>query len=125
MLAVGLLSFVAKAPAQVAGSTLLGVAAAESRQVAVGWSAKDQILRKPVFNDRNERIGAIDDIIISPDKAVSYAIVGAGGFLGIAHHDVAIPVNQLKLVGDRLVLPGATKDALEQTPAFEYGAPPE
>jgi hypothetical protein len=28
--------------------------------------------------------GTVDDIIISPDKAVSYAIVGVGGFLGVA-----------------------------------------
>ncbi|HKC81710.1 MAG TPA: PRC-barrel domain-containing protein [Gemmatimonadaceae bacterium] len=66
-------------PAQVAGSTLLGVAAAEMREVAFGWSAKRQVLGKAVYNDKNDRIGEIDDITIAPDKAVSYAIIGAGG----------------------------------------------
>ena len=121
-LAIGLMMVFAKAPAQVAGSTVIGVAAAELREVAVGWSAKRQIFGHAVFNDKNERIGTIDDIIIAPDRAVSYAIVGAGGFLGVARHDVAIPVNQLKLVGAKLVLPGATKDAVKATPAFEYAA---
>jgi len=32
-----------------------------------------------------------NDIIITPEKAVSYAIIGTGGFLGLAKHDVAIP----------------------------------
>ena len=40
---------------------------------------------------------------------MSYAIVGTGGFLGVAQHDVAIPVGQLKVEGDKLMLPGATK----------------
>lgn len=108
--------------AQVAGSTLIGVAAAEMREVAVGWSAKHQILGKSVFNDKNQRIGAIDDIIVAPDKAVSYAIIGAGGFLGVARHDVAIPVSQLKLQDGKFVLPGATKEALKEAPEFEYAS---
>jgi hypothetical protein len=112
----------AAAPAQVAGSTLIGVAAAEMREVAVGWSAKHQILGQSVFNDKNERIGTVDDIIVAPDKAVSYAIVGAGGFLGLDRHDVAIPVSQLKLRDGKLVLPGATKEALRAAPEFEYAS---
>lgn len=110
--------------AQVAGSTLLGVAAAEMREVTYGWSAKRQVLGKSVYNDRNQVIGKIDDIIIAPDKAVSYAIIGAGGFLGVDRHDVAIPVSQIKLQDGKLVLPGASKQALEAQPNFEY-APPQ
>jgi hypothetical protein len=106
--------------AQVAGSTLLAVSVTEAREVADGWSAKHQILGHAVFNDQNEKIGAVDDIIVAPDKSVTYAIIGAGGFLGVARHNVAIRVNQLTLDGDKLVLPGATKEALKQAPEFEY-----
>lgn len=106
--------------AQVAGTTLLGASYAELREVAAGWSAKRQILGQPVYNDQNERVGSIDDVIVTPDKSVSYAIVNAGGFLSVAKHDVAVPVAQLKLVDNKLVLPGATKDALKATPPFEY-----
>ena len=112
------------AQAQVAESTLIGVAAAEMREVTFGWSAKRQILGKPVFNDKNERIGKIDDIIVAPDKAVSYAIIGAGGFLGVDRHDVAVPVSQIKLQAGKFVLPGASKEALEATPNFEYAPQP-
>jgi sporulation protein YlmC with PRC-barrel domain len=106
--------------AQVAGSTLLGVTVAELQEVVKGWSVKRTILGQPVYNDNNERVGSVDDIIITPDKAVSYAIVGAGGFLGLAKHDVAIPVSQFKLVDNKLVLPGATKEALKASPEFQY-----
>ena len=106
--------------AQVAGSTLIGVSVTEMRDVSNGWSAKRQILGQPVVNDKDERVGSIDDIIIAPDKAVSYAIINAGGFIGLTKHDVAIPVSQLKSVDNKLVLAGATKEALRASPPFEY-----
>jgi sporulation protein YlmC with PRC-barrel domain len=106
--------------AQVAGSTLLGVTVGELRDVTLGWSAKRQILGQPVYNNMDERIGAVEDIIVTTDKSVSYAIINAGGFLAVAKHNVAIPVSQFRLSGEKLVLPGATKDALKATPAFEY-----
>jgi sporulation protein YlmC with PRC-barrel domain len=106
--------------AQVAGSTTLGVSVAELRDVMEGWSAKRQILGEPVYSDKQERIGTVEDIIIAPDKKVSYGIVGAGGFLGFDRRDVAIPVHQFKITDGKLVLPGATKEALSQMPPFEY-----
>ena len=106
--------------AQVAGSTLRSVSITEAREVASGWSAKRQILGRAVFNDQGEKIGAVDDIIIAPDKTLTYAIIGAGGFLGVARHNVAVRVDQLTVNGDKLFLPGATKDALKQAPEFEY-----
>jgi sporulation protein YlmC with PRC-barrel domain len=105
---------------QVVGSTQLGVAVTELRDVTVGWSARRQILGQPVYNDKGEAIGKADDIIIAPDKAVSYAIIGAGGFLGVGKHDVAIPVSQLKQSDGKIVLAGATKDAIKAMPPFEY-----
>ena len=103
---------------QVVGSTKLGVV--ELRDVTSGWSTKRQVLGKKVFNDNSETVGKIDDIIVSPDKAVSYAIIGAGGFLGVGRHDVAIPVSQLKEDGGRFILAGASKEAIKAMPEFDY-----
>jgi sporulation protein YlmC with PRC-barrel domain len=105
---------------QVVGSTQLGVAYAELRDVTTGWSAKRQVLGKTVYNDTGEAIGKVDDIIVAPDKAVSYAIIGAGGFLGVGRHDVAIPVSQLKETDQKFILAGGTKDAIKAMPPFEY-----
>jgi sporulation protein YlmC with PRC-barrel domain len=108
------------AVAGVAGTSTIGVAVEEMKAVAMGWSAKRQIMDKDVYNDKNEKIGDVEDLIVTPDKAVSYVIVGVGGFLGIDRHDVAIPAGQLKVEGGKLVLPGATKDTLKALPKFEY-----
>jgi len=110
----------ASAGAQVAGSSTIGVTKEEIKAVMEGWSAKKAVLGKAVYNDKNEKIGTIDDLIIAPDRSVSYAIIGAGGFLGIGKHDVAIPISQLKLEKDKFILPGATKEALKAMPKFEY-----
>jgi sporulation protein YlmC with PRC-barrel domain len=106
--------------AQVAGSTTLGISVEELKMVAVGWSAKKKILGKAVYNDKNEKVGVVDDLIITPDKSLSYAIIGVGGFIGIGKHDVAVPVGQFKEDKGRIVLAGATKDALKAMPKFEY-----
>ena len=109
------------ADAQVAGSAKLGVATQEMSMVALGWSAKKQVIGQTVYNESNQKVGKIDDLIIAPDSAVSFAIIGAGGFAGIGRHDVAIPVQQIKLQDDgKFILPGATKDAIKALPKFEY-----
>jgi hypothetical protein len=119
---VAILISAKSAGAQVAGSATLGVTKEEVKVVAHGWSAKKKILGKSVYNEQNQKIGSVDDLIITPDRSVSYAIIGVGGFLGIGKHDVAIPANQLKEENGKLVLPGATKDALKAMPKFEYTA---
>ncbi len=106
--------------AQTAGETKLGVTVIELNDVIKGWSARRQILGHNVYNDKNEKIGEVEDIIITPERFASYAIVSTGGFLGIGSHDVAIPAAQLKVSNDRLVLAGATKEKLRAMPRFEY-----
>jgi hypothetical protein len=83
----------AMAHAQVAGTTLLGIRYDELRDVTLGWSTKRQIIGQPVFNSQNERVGFVDDLIVAGNRAVTYAIVNAGGFVGLAKHDVAVPVS--------------------------------
>ena len=109
----------ADAVAQTAGSTV-SVSKTELRQVARGWSAKKQILGEDVYNNIGEKVGEINDLIVTPNKALSYAIVGIGGFLGVAEHEIAVPVGQLKQQEGKIVLPGATKEALKAAPKFEY-----
>jgi sporulation protein YlmC with PRC-barrel domain len=116
----------AQAPAApVAGRAPLGVTVIEMEAIVVGWSAKRDLLGKTVVNEKNEKIGKVDDLIISPSKgnttpAASFAIIGVGGFLGIGKRDVSIPMEQLKVNNKQLSLPGATKDAVKALPPFVY-----
>ncbi|QSN62795.1 PRC-barrel domain-containing protein [Caballeronia sp. M1242] len=106
--------------AQVAGAQPLGVSVQVSTAIIDGWSVKKSILNKPVVNDEGARVGVIHDIIIAPDRSVSFAIIAANQFLGVSHHDVAIPIEQFDVKNGKLVLPGATKDAIKALPEFQY-----
>ncbi len=109
------------AVAQTAGSsTTIGLSVMESTEVAMGWSVKKTLMGKTVYNDQNQKVGKVEDLIISPDRNVSFVIVGAGGFVGIGRHDVAIPVSQIQDQAGKLVMAGATKDSVKALPRFEY-----
>src|SRR6185312_17424707 len=49
--------------AQVAGATPLGVTVTELAAVVKGWSVKRTVLGQPVYNDKDEKVGSVDDII--------------------------------------------------------------
>lgn len=98
----------------------IGITPDEIKVLAKGWSIKKDVLGKDVYNEASEKVGVVEDIIVTPDKALSYSIVSTGGFLGMAKHDVVIPVNQFKIQNKRIVLPGATKEAVKAMPEFKY-----
>ncbi|POR46427.1 PRC-barrel domain protein [Paraburkholderia eburnea] len=110
----------ASAQAQVAGAQPLSVTVEQSQALLEGWSVKKSVLGKAVYNDDNAKIGTVRDLIVAPDGSVSAAIVSAGGFLGVGVHDVAVPIAALDVRNGNLYLPGATKEALKATPAFQY-----
>ena len=73
-----------------------------------------------VTNEGGDRIGTIDDIIITRDGKESYAVLSVGGFLGMGDHLIAVPYSQLSMAESRIVLRGANKDALKALPQFKY-----
>lgn len=107
--------------AQVAGGTTQTI---ESTQLAAGWSVKKTLMGKTVYNNAGAKVGTVEDLIIAPDRNVSYVIVGAGGFIGLGRHDVAIPVSQIQDRAGKLVLPNATKDSIKALPEFTYTTEP-
>jgi hypothetical protein len=44
----------------------------------MGWSVTRRLLGRAVYNDQNERIGSVDDLIVSPSKAGVNAIQPGG-----------------------------------------------
>ena len=124
LLIAGLQSISNGASAEVVGSSVLGVTLNEVTEIASGWSAKNSIMDKPVYNELGEKIGSVSDLIITPNKRLSYAIVSAGGFLGMGKHDVAIPVTQINEVNGRMELKGASKESIKKMPEFVYAPKP-
>ncbi|QPF93336.1 PRC-barrel domain-containing protein [Bradyrhizobium commune] len=61
-----------------------------------------------VYNDANENIGSINDLLMDKTGAVKIAVIGVGGFLGMGEHLVAIPYEKLKFVNEAVAYTGAT-----------------
>jgi hypothetical protein len=88
--------------------------------VAEGYRIS-KLIGSAVLNDKDQRIGTIDDIIVGRDR-VLFAVLQVGGFLGLGGRLVAVPYKSLVLdhPGGKIVLPGATRDELEKLPVFKY-----
>lgn len=116
---MGFAAVISIAPGLPAGSDTIGVSEEELKAVMHGWSAKKKILGKPVYNDDKEKIGVIEDLVITPQRWVPYAIIGVGRFLGIGKNEVAIPISQLKEEQGRFFAPRATRYAIRAMPRFD------
>jgi hypothetical protein len=84
-----------------------------------GFSAKRHVLGQRVYNDDGDLVGKIEDLIFAK-RAVSYVILGVGGFLGLATCLVAIPIGEFIRREEKIVLQGASKEAIRALPRFEY-----
>jgi hypothetical protein len=98
----------------------LGGTVEQNDTLLKGWSVRKALVDEPVYNDTNEKVGNIYDVIIAPDRKATYAVVSVGGFLGMGIHYVAVPIDRFDIRDGNLYLAGATKDALKSVPEFEY-----
>lgn len=88
-----------------------------------------KLIGSAVYNDRDEKVGSIDDIVLGKDNTAAKVILSVGGFLGMGTKLVAVPCQQLQL-GDtkhassdnKVVISGATKESLKALPDFHYAA---
>jgi sporulation protein YlmC with PRC-barrel domain len=105
------------APANgVGGVTATPGEAGDATQAISGWSVKDKIIGTAVYNENDDKIGDISDVVLAPDGKAVYYVIGAGGFLGVGTHDVAIPFDKVNQTGERMILQGYTKDQLKALP---------
>ncbi|HVZ08856.1 PRC-barrel domain-containing protein [Rhodopila sp.] len=91
----------------------------DPQSLATGFRAS-KIIGSSVANEANQTIGTIDDLIVTPGGQAPYAVLSVGGFLGIGSKYVVVPVTALKMVKDKVELPGGSRQALEGLPAFKY-----
>lgn len=70
-------------------------------------------------------VGEINDVLMSKDGEIEAILVDVGGFLGIGEKQIAVKMDELKLVSDGedtndyFVVFTSTKDELDAAPAYE------
>ncbi|WP_428490511.1 PRC-barrel domain-containing protein [Rhodopila sp.] len=116
------------APAATAPANLPGAPKSTDLVVATvkqqGGFRASRLIGSAVYNDQNEKVGSVDDLIIKQGDQIVTAVISVGGFLGIGNKLVAVPYHQLHIEsgqdGTKVTLPGASKAALNAMPTFTY-----
>jgi hypothetical protein len=85
-----------------------------------GWRCM-KVVGATVYNDTDESIGKIDDLIVGKNGKISTAVISVGGFLGIGRKLVGLPFDRLRFeevltVGTELASPLAGTGAPTTTP---------
>ena len=89
-----------------AGSTGTTVTATTTAVSATNWMTQEtagqwrasKMIGLTVYNNDSEKIGDISELIVDRSGKLEAVVVGAGGFLGMDQHDVAVPYNQINWV---------------------------
>ena len=95
-----------------------GTMVTDTTKSVAGWGVKN-ILGKNIHNEQDEKVGDIRNLTLNEKGDATHFVVGAGGFLGMGEHDVAIPFDKMKYADDHFVLYGYTKDQLKELPKVE------
>jgi sporulation protein YlmC with PRC-barrel domain len=66
------------------------------------WRAS-KIVGVNVYNDSNESLGSINDLLTDKTGNIKAVVIGVGGFLGVGEHLVAVPFDKVKFSTDPMV----------------------
>ncbi len=97
-----------------AGSSTMG-GAGSMTQIQPGQWRASQIEGLDVYNNNNEKIGDISEMLVDQSGKIQAVVVGVGGFLGIGERDVAIPFEQVKFVNEPRTNASASNNATGTT----------
>jgi sporulation protein YlmC with PRC-barrel domain len=53
-----------------------------------------------VYNDQDEKLGAISEILLDKSGKADFVVIGVGGFLGIGQQDIMVEMSKLKFVDE-------------------------
>jgi len=108
--------------AVIAGVPATSSFAADAMQAADEYRTS-KLVGSKVYNEANENIGSIEDIVLKADGAMDEVVLSVGGFLGIGDKFVAVPFSDLRIAPDgnsfKVIING-TKETLRAVPDYKF-----
>jgi len=74
------------------------------------WRAS-KVVGLSVYNDENQSVGSINDLLTDKSGTIKAAVIGVGGFLGVGAHLVAVPFDKIKFVTEPVAYTGVAGGA--------------
>ncbi len=93
-------AFAAEAPATNAATTNSPAAANTTAASYQGDWRASKIVGLNVYNNNNEKVGDINDVLMDKSGSIKAVVIGVGGFLGMGEHLVAVPFDKIKFVNE-------------------------
>jgi sporulation protein YlmC with PRC-barrel domain len=79
----------------------------------------EEMVGKSVYNSAGDRVGEIDRIVVNRSSRATGAVVGVGGFMGVGEKQVVVPLDRMRMQGDRIVVPNLTKDSVGTMQSYQ------
>jgi sporulation protein YlmC with PRC-barrel domain len=80
------------------------------------WRASKLVGLK-VYNEANENVGSINDLLTDKNGALKAVVIGVGGFLGMGEHLVAVSFDKVKFSDQPVAYTGASNAPAGATPS--------
>jgi sporulation protein YlmC with PRC-barrel domain len=97
----------AQTPTTTSDRANMAPSAASDSSFKGDWRAS-KLVGLSVYNDNNESIGSINDLLTDKSGNIKAAVIGVGGFLGMGAHLVAVPFDKIKFVNEPVAYTGAS-----------------
>ena len=91
----------AATPAPAASSATTTTTSSTKMDLKGNWRAS-KLMGLDVYNEANEKLGDINELILDKDGKVNAVVIGVGGFLGMGEHDIAVTMDKLKFVEEKV-----------------------
>src|SRR5258705_13754966 len=85
-------------PADRAAPAATAPAASSDKIMLKGKWRASKLMGLDVYNEANEKLGDVNELILDKDGKVNAVVIGVGGFLGMGEHDIAVTMDKLKFV---------------------------
>ena len=87
-------------------TTAAPAAASDTSSFKGNWRSS-KLVGLNVYNDSNESLGSINDLLTDKNGDIKAVVIGVGGFLGVGEHLVAVPLDKVKFVDEPIAYTGA------------------
>lgn len=84
-------------PADRAAPAATTTSSQEKMALKGNWRAS-KLMGLDVYNEANEKLGDVNELILDKNGKVTAVVIGVGGFLGMGEHDIAVSMDKLKFV---------------------------
>ena len=88
-------------------TTAAPAAASDTSSFKGNWRSS-KLVGLNVYNDSNESLGSINDLLTDKSGNIKAVVIGVGGFLGVGEHLVAVAFDKVKFVDEPIAYTGAS-----------------